>query len=60
MCTSQGDTNGGDPVDARIAADGLVEGIDKDDLVVLVGGILGNPVRVEDAQGGNEATNTLL
>jgi hypothetical protein len=29
-----------DPVDARIAANGLVERIDKDDLVVLVGSIL--------------------
>lgn len=26
-----------DPVDARIAADGLVLGVDKDDFVVLVG-----------------------
>ena len=30
----------GDPVDAGIVADGLVHGVDKDDLEVLVGGIL--------------------
>lgn len=35
-----------DPVDASITADGLVLGIDEDDLKVLVGGILIDPVRV--------------
>jgi hypothetical protein len=54
------ETDVGDPVDARIAADGLVEGVDEDDLVVLVGGILGNPVRVEDTEGGDKAANALL
>lgn len=34
----------GDPLELGISADGLVEGIDQDDLVELVGGILGNPV----------------
>lgn len=33
-----------DPVDARITADGLVLGVDEDDLVVLVGRILVDPV----------------
>jgi hypothetical protein len=51
---------GDDPVDAGIAADGLVLGVDKDDLVVLVGRVLVDPVRVEDAQVGAAATNTLL
>jgi hypothetical protein len=45
---------------AGIAADGLVLGVDKDDLVVLVGRVLVDPVRVEDAQVGAAATDTLL
>lgn len=49
-----------DPVDASIAADGLVLGVDEDDLVVFVGGVLVDPVRVEDAQVGASATDTLL
>lgn len=49
-----------DPVDTGIAADGLVLGVDKDDLVVLVGGVLVDPVRVEDAQVGAATTDTLL
>lgn len=49
-----------DPVDARIAADGLVLGVDEDDLVVLVGRILVDPVRVENAQVGAAAADTLL
>jgi hypothetical protein len=34
----------GNPVDAGVAADSLVLGIDEDDLEVLVGGILVDPV----------------
>ena len=49
-----------DPVDAGITADGLVLGVDKDDLVVLVGRVLVDPVRVEDAEIGTAATDTLL
>ena len=49
-----------DPVDAGIAANGLVLGINKDDLVVLVGRILVNPVGVENAQVGAAAADTLL
>lgn len=49
-----------DPVDACILADGLVHGVDKDDLEVLVGAVLVDPVRVEDAQVGAAATDTLL
>ena len=51
---------GDDPVDAGIAADSLVLGVDKDDLVVLVGRVLVDPVRVENAQVGAAATDTLL
>ena len=50
----------GDPVDTRITADGLVGGVHEDDLVELVGGVLGNPVRVEDTQATALAANTLL
>ena len=49
-----------DPVDARVAADGLVLGVDADDLVVLVGGVLVDPVGVQDTQVGATATDTLL
>lgn len=49
-----------DPVDAGIAADGLVLGVDEDDLVVLVGRVLVDPVRVEHTQVGAAAADTLL
>lgn len=48
------------PVDARIATDSLVGRIDQDDLKVLVGRVLVDPVRVEDAQVTALASNTLL
>lgn len=49
-----------DPVDAGIDADSLVLGVDEDDLVVLVGRVLVDPVRVKDAQVGAAAADTLL
>lgn len=49
-----------DPVDAGIAADGLVLGVDTDNLEVLVGGVLVDPVGVQDTQVGAAAANTLL
>lgn len=49
-----------DPVDAGIDADGLVLGVDEDDLVVLVGRVLVDPVRVEDAEVSAAAADTLL
>ena len=49
-----------DPVDAGIAADGLVLGVDEDDLVVLVGRVLVDPVGVQDAEVGASAADTLL
>lgn len=51
---------GDDPVDARVAADGLVLGVDQDHLVVLVGRVLVDPVGVQDAQVGAAAADTLL
>lgn len=38
------------PVDAGIAANSLVRWVDHNDLKVLVGGVLSDPVRVEDAE----------
>jgi hypothetical protein len=49
-----------DPVDTRVAADGLVLGVDKDDLEVLVGRVLVDPVRVEDAEVGAAAADALF
>jgi hypothetical protein len=40
----------GDPVDSGVSSDGLVRGIDEDDLVVLVNTVLVDPVRVKDSQ----------
>jgi hypothetical protein len=51
---------GDDPVDAGVLADSLVLGVDEDDLVVLVGGVLVNPVGVQDAQVGAATADTLL
>lgn len=48
------------PIDARITADGLVLRVDEDDLVVLVRGVLVDPVRVEDAKVGATATDSLF
>jgi hypothetical protein len=49
-----------DPVDAGVDADGLVLGVDEDDLVVLVGRVLVDPVRVQDAQVGALLADTAL
>lgn len=49
-----------DPVDAGVDADRLVLGVDEDDLEVLVGRVLVDPVRVEDAQVGAPAADTGL
>lgn len=49
-----------DPVDARITADGFVLWVDEDDLKVLVGGVLVDPVGVEDAEIGAATTDTFL
>lgn len=51
---------GNNPVDAGILADGLVLRVDEDNLEVLVGGVLVDPVGVEDAEVGTAATDTLL
>jgi len=49
-----------DPVDPGVPADGLVVGVDKDDLVVFVDTILVYPVRVQDTQIAASPANTFL
>ena len=51
---------GGNPVDSGVTGDGLVVGVNKDDLVELVGRVLGNPIRVEHAKATALAASTLL
>ena len=49
-----------DPIDTGVATDGLVGWVNHDDFVELEGSILSNPVRVEGAEVGALAGNTLL
>jgi hypothetical protein len=49
-----------DPVDARIVSDNYVGWVNKDDFVIFVGGILVDPVRVQDTQVGSNAPNALF
>ena len=49
-----------DPVDTRIIADLLVSRVHKNDFVVLHGGVLVDPVRVEDAHVAVLTSNLLL
>lgn len=48
------------PVVSGVSSDGLVRGVHQNDLVVLVGGVLVDPVRVQHSQVANSLTNTLL
>ncbi len=49
-----------DPADARVPANGGVLRVDKDHLVVLVRRVLVDPVRVQHAEVGAAAADTLL
>ena len=51
---------GDDPVDLWVLSDGLVGWVNHDNFVELVGGVLTNPVRVENAEVGASAANSLL
>ena len=51
---------GDDPVDFWVSSDGLVGWVNEDNFVELVGGVLTNPVRVENAEVGASAANSLL
>ena len=48
------------PLSVWVASDSLVEGVDEDDVKVLVRGILSNPVAVQHAQGTALPANTFL
>jgi len=50
----------GDPLRLGVVADGVVVGVDEDDLEVLVGGVLTNPVRVQDSERATMSTDTLF
>ncbi|GMT25949.1 hypothetical protein PFISCL1PPCAC_17246, partial [Pristionchus fissidentatus] len=49
-----------DPVELCVSADGLVLGVNKDDLEELVGGILGDPVRGKHTEGSAALSDTSL
>ena len=49
-----------DPIDTAVAANGFVLRIDEDDLEVLVGGVLVDPVGVEHSQVGAAAADALF
>ena len=51
---------GSDPVNSGVSGDGLVVGVDKDDLVELEGSVLANPVGVEDSQVSAASSNSVL
>ena len=48
------------PVDLGVPGDGGVVDIDHDDLIVLVGGVLANPVGVQDPQSLESSAHTFL
>ena len=48
------------PVDLGVSGDGSVVDIDHDDLIVLVGGVLAHPVRVQNPQTLEPSTHPLL
>lgn len=50
----------GDPVDLGVPPDGLVVRVDEDDLEVLVGRVLADPVRAEDAETLDTTAHTFL
>ena len=49
-----------DPVDAGVDADGLVLGVDQDNLVVLVDTVLVDPIGVQDAKVTTSASDTFF
>eukprot|EP00732_Lithocolla_globosa_P002405 Lithocolla_globosa_v1_NODE_1561_length_2485_cov_1241.114815.p2 type:complete len:177 gc:universal NODE_1561_length_2485_cov_1241.114815:1200-1730(+) len=49
-----------DPVDTSIISDGLVSNVHHDDFEEFVGGVLVNPIRVENTETSDGTTNTLF
>lgn len=50
----------GDPVDSWIVSDGVMGWVDKNDLIVFVGSVLGNPVTVQDSESLEGSAGSLL
>lgn len=50
----------GDPLGVWVTTDSLVEWIDQDNLVELVGGVLSNPVGVENTEGSKTTSSAAL
>lgn len=50
----------GDPLELGVIADGVVVGVDENDLEVLVGGVFTNPVGVHDSERTAVSTDSLL
>ena len=48
------------PLGVWVTSDDLVEGIHHDDLKVFVGGVLAEPVAVQDTEGAATTSSTLL
>ena len=51
---------GSNPVNSGVTGDGLVLGVNKDDLEELEGSVLANPVRVEDSEVSASSSDSLL
>jgi len=49
-----------DPVDLGVSSNGLVGGVDKDDFEEFEGGVLTNPVRVEDSEVADSSADSLF
>lgn len=49
-----------DPVDSRVVSDRNVARIDKDNFIILVGGVLVDPVRVQHSQVGADTSSSFL
>ena len=49
-----------DPIDPRVAADGLVLRVNENDLKIFVRRVLVDPVRVKHTQVGTAASDTLF
>lgn len=51
---------GGNPLKLGVVSDGVVVGVDEDNLEVLVGGVFTNPVGVQDSERAAVSANSLF
>lgn len=51
---------GNDPVNSWVVLDCIVGGVDANDLIVLVSGVLVDPIRVQNSQSSYSSSNSLL